>query len=141
MSRSKHVTVKSFPGATVEDMKHYVYPLLKNKPEILILHVGTNNIRDDDPKTLVDKICSLKDFIEESSPETRVIVSSLVVRTDFQGAIRKIEEVNHILSRSLRNMINNRNIDRFYLNSSKLHLSKSGDTELAKNFISYMRNL
>ena len=141
MSRSKHVTVKSFPGATVEDMKHYVCSLLINKPEILILHVGTNNIRDDDPKTLVDKICSLKDFIEELSPETRVIVSSLIVRTDFQGAIRKIEEVNHILSRSLRNMINNRNIDRFYLNSSKLHLSKSGDTELAKNFISYMRNL
>ena len=122
-------------------MKHYVFPLLKNKPEILILHVGTNNIRDDDPKTLVDKICSLKDFISELSPETRVIVSSLIVRTDFQGAIRKIEEVNHILSRSLRNMIKNRNIDRFYLNSSKLHLSKSGDTELAKNFISYTRNL
>ena len=47
------------------------------------------------------------DFIEELSPETRVIVSSLTVRTDFQGAIRKIGEVNHILSRSLRvrNMI------------------------------------
>ena len=133
--------MKSFPGATVEDMKHYVCQLLKNKPEILILHVGTNNIRDDDPQTLADKICSLKDFIEELSPETRVIVSSLTVRTDFQGAIQKVEEVNHILSRSLRNMINNRNIARFYLNSSKLHLNKSGDTKLAKNFISYMRNL
>ena len=88
-----------------------------------------------------DKICSLKDIIEELTPETRVIGSSLTVRTDFQGAIQKIEEVNHILSRSLRNMINNRNIDRFHLNSSKLHLNKSGDTELAKNFISYMRNL
>ena len=85
--------MKSFPGATVEDMKHYVCPLLKNKPKILILHAGTNNIRDDDTKTLIDKICSLKDFIEELSPETRVIVSSLTVRTDFQGAIRKIEEL------------------------------------------------
>ena len=122
-------------------MKHYVCPLLKNKPENLILHAGTNNIRDDDPNTLADKICSLKVFIEELSPETRVTVSSLTVRTDFQGAIRKIEEVNHILSRSLRNMINNRSIDRFHLNSSKLQLNKSGDTELAKNFISYMRNL
>ena len=75
------------------------------------------------------------------SPETGVIVSSLIVRSDFQGAIRKIEEVNHILSRSLRNMINNHNIDRFYLNSSKLHLSKSGNTELTKNFIGYMCNL
>ena len=53
---------------------------------------------------------------------------------------QKIEEVYHILSRSLRNMINNLNTDRFYLNSSKLHLNKSGDTELAKNFISFMRN-
>ena len=70
-----------------------------------------------------------------------MIVSSLTVQTDFQGAIQKIEELNHILLRSLRNMINNHNIDRFYPNSSKLHLNKSGDTELAKNFISYMRNL
>ena len=70
-----------------------------------------------------------------------MIVCSLTVRTDFQGAIQKIKEVNHILSRSLRNMISNCNIARFYLNSSKLHLNKSGDTELAKNFISYMRDL
>ena len=90
-------------------------------PEILILRAGTNNIKDDDPKTLASKICSLKDFIEELSLEIRVIVSSLTVRTDFQGAIWKIEQVNHILSRSVRNMINNCNIDRFHLNSSKLH--------------------
>ena len=44
-----------------------------------------------------------------------MIVSSLTVRTDFQGAIQKTEEVNHILLRSLRNMINIHNIDRFYL--------------------------
>ena len=43
----------------------------------------TNNIRVDNPQTLADKICSLKDFIEELSPETRVIVFSLTARTDF----------------------------------------------------------
>ena len=77
MLRSKTVTVESVPGATVEDMKYYVCLLLKNKPQILFLHVGTNNIRDDDPKILAEKICSLKDFIEELGPETCVIVSSL----------------------------------------------------------------
>ena len=37
--------VKSFPGATIEDMESYIIPTKKRKPDITILHSGTNNIR------------------------------------------------------------------------------------------------
>ena len=35
--------VKSFPGATTEDMYDYIEPLLKKCPKNMILHIGTNN--------------------------------------------------------------------------------------------------
>ena len=37
--------VKPFPGATLEDMKDFIKPLTRKKPDKLILHVGTNNLK------------------------------------------------------------------------------------------------
>ena len=42
----KHKTqIKSFPGATVEDLNDYIKPSLKRKPKNIILHVGTNDLK------------------------------------------------------------------------------------------------
>ena len=43
-SIGKKTVVKTFPGASVADMKHYVKPTLEKNPELIILHVGTNDI-------------------------------------------------------------------------------------------------
>ena len=37
------IKVKSFPGATIEDMYDYIRPLLKKCPKNIILRIGTNN--------------------------------------------------------------------------------------------------
>ena len=39
----------SFPGATIEDIHDYIKPVLKRKPQKIILHVGTNNLKTDKP--------------------------------------------------------------------------------------------
>lgn len=36
----------SFPGATTTDMEHYLQPSLATKPKAIILHVGTNDLKD-----------------------------------------------------------------------------------------------
>ena len=41
----QRMTVKSFLGATTEDMNHYAIPTMKKKPGMLILHVGTNDLK------------------------------------------------------------------------------------------------
>jgi hypothetical protein len=42
-SSKRNVLVKTFPGAKVNDMKHYVKPTTDKTPDHLILHVGTND--------------------------------------------------------------------------------------------------
>jgi hypothetical protein len=44
MSKEKKVTSRSFPGSTIDDMSDFSKPFLRQKPENLILHIGTNNI-------------------------------------------------------------------------------------------------
>ena len=47
--------VKSFPGATVQDMLDYSKPILRKKPDIIIYHTGTNNLYiDDAPNEIVE---------------------------------------------------------------------------------------
>ena len=44
LSNKKHqVKVRCCRDATVEDMYDYVKPILKRKPDDVVLHVGTNN--------------------------------------------------------------------------------------------------
>ena len=41
------VAVKSIPGATTKGMKHHIKGCLEgNSPDSIILHVGTNNLRN-----------------------------------------------------------------------------------------------
>ena len=40
------IVVKSFSGATTSDMKHYLKPTLAKNPLQILLHVGTNDLRD-----------------------------------------------------------------------------------------------
>ena len=43
IKHTKHVVVKDFPGAKIEDMKH-VKPMHEKQPAQIIIHVGTNNL-------------------------------------------------------------------------------------------------
>ena len=46
MSRNQRVKISSFPGASTEDMKDFLTPLLRKKPDELIIHIGTNNLQE-----------------------------------------------------------------------------------------------
>ena len=53
------VVVKSFPGATTNDMKHYLMPTVDKSPQQIILHVGTNDLRDHSPTVVAENIVDL----------------------------------------------------------------------------------
>ena len=40
-----NIYVKSFTGATVDDMDSYVLPSKKFNPDIVVLHFGTNDLK------------------------------------------------------------------------------------------------
>ena len=43
INHKKHVVVKHFSGAKIEDRKHYVKPTQEKQPAQIIIHVGTND--------------------------------------------------------------------------------------------------
>ena len=51
------MSIKSFSGARVKDMEDYLKPLIRKEPDELILHMGTNNIRDNDPREVAERYC------------------------------------------------------------------------------------
>ena len=44
MARDGKIQINSFPGATTQDMHHYLKPLLTRKPDHVTLHCSTNNL-------------------------------------------------------------------------------------------------
>jgi len=42
----KNIKVRYFPGASINDMKHYSIPILNKKPKNIILHIGTNDCKN-----------------------------------------------------------------------------------------------
>lgn len=77
-NQNNRVVIRSFSGATVEEIEgHYIRPTLKSSPDSVILHVGTNNLKNDDPNTVAEKIINLCETIVRESPTTKVATSEL----------------------------------------------------------------
>ena len=55
LNNKERVFVKHFSGGTVEDMKNYVIPSKKYENGLAILHVGTNDSRDQKAATEIVK--------------------------------------------------------------------------------------
>ena len=64
ISRNFTVKTRSHPGTTIVDMIDYIKPELSHKPIIIILHCGTNDIRNDG--NTVKKMNKLVKEIEEN---------------------------------------------------------------------------
>ena len=45
--KSKKIDLLNFPGATSSDFVNEIDEVLEGKPELLIIHVGTNDLRND----------------------------------------------------------------------------------------------
>ena len=140
--QSKKVIVKSFAGATTSCMKHYSKPTLEKSPDQIILHTGTNDLRNPEknPLEIANEIIDLaKSCIQENNT---VFVSSITPRYDKLN--QKAQDVNGYLEKecNARNIgfinHNNINITR-HLNESKLHLNEMGTGILAKNFINFLK--
>ena len=135
--------VKAFPGATVEDMSDYTMPSLRRKPEEVILHVGTNNLKFSEQREIAEGIVNLGLKIQNHSPDCKITISSLISRSD-QTLNSKIKEVSKIVNQfakqHARRTIPHSNIKNQHLNASGLHLNVQGTRLLAKNLISHLRN-
>ena len=65
LSRNRKVKVRFFPGAKMKDFYYYLVPLLKKKPDNLILHFGTNDAPYKNEDEKYKELKSIKDFINK----------------------------------------------------------------------------
>ena len=140
------VSVKSFHEATIEDMESYAIPTVRAQPDEIILHVGTNDLlQHSTSQHVAESIVNLADNIDQNSGGSRIAISSLVKRLDKPHLNNKLSEINSILRKFARNRgwsyISNDNIGQAtQFNHSGLHLSRSGNSQLASNLIKHFNN-
>ena len=81
------------------------------------------------------KLLNLKKFIKHTLPESNVVISDLITRTDNGKASLTVIKTNEHLHGLQMDVINNGNITSNELNKGGLHLNLRGLGKLAINFI------
>lgn len=141
-NKDNRIMVKSFSGASVDDLDDYIKPVLRREPDI-ILHIGTNNLRNDSPSTVVDKIVGICEKIENTLPNSKFAVSQLTMRQDNEALETARKEVNKRLGTFCHNrgwpLLKN-SITAKELNNKGLHLNRAGVVALAKVFTDHIRS-
>lgn len=143
-STKSTVYTKSFSGATVGHMQHYMVPPMQRKPKHVIVHVGTNDTNTKQPKEICEDLHTLSEKISEICPEATVAISSIITRSDPKttGMICELNNnIKQMCSKYGLQFINNDNIKVSDLNRSGVHLNRRGNSLLAQNFKLYMQSL
>ena len=119
-------------------------PAIRRKPDTLLVHTGTNDITSDtDTQKFLDQAVNL-DKIE--SPQTEIVISLPIVRTDRGGQYKKkVHELKIKLKKYCTQnnikIIDNGNITVEGLGTKGQHLNKRGVAKLAHNFLNVLNNI
>lgn len=137
--------MKNFNGADINDMTDFAKPIIRRKPDKVILHIGANEIakKDKEAEQIALEIYDLAADIEAEN--ITVAISELTPRADSEQNQVKSAAVNvelrKLCVRGRIPMIKHNNIDATkHLTGSKLHLNKYGTSLLAGNYVKFLRN-
>lgn len=143
-SKSNRVSVKSFAGAKVEDMMHHVRPTLNYKPDNIVLHVGTNNLKQNSPSEITEKILQLCQLIRMESPNTNLAISELMPRKDSTELDKARQSVNtslkELCSQNKWGFINHPLLNVHMTNFRGIHPNNKGTAILAQDFKKFISN-
>ena len=144
LKRKHNVTVKAFGGSTIKHMEHYSKPPLERNPELVILHIGTNDIKSNkSPLEIATGIQNLAQNMEEEG-KRKVAISSLIPRNDSQELAKRSVMVNSELEKLCMekglDLIKHPGLTTRHLNESNLHLNTFGTAIFANDLMRYIRD-
>ena len=142
-NKNRIVRVRSFPGATTEDILDHCKPVARKKPDIIILHVGTNDSKSNEESSIVKNIEEIKETIKKISPITKTMISLIISRYDSELLNDKAIIVNERLTQHFlkTEIIDNSNLDRECAGLKDLHLNRVENRHLAMNFKQVLNNI
>ena len=123
------IYVKDHPGATVDDINSHIIPPLKRNSDLIIMHVGTNDlVSEKTPSEISNEIIELAKCTKHGSKE--VVVSGIIPRRDKLNS--KATEVNKLLQKGCQDhrvsFIDNSDFNRYkMLDARGLHLNDYGN--------------
>ena len=138
--RRYQAKVRPFSGATVDDMYNYLPPLLKKRPDNIILHVGSNDSTFKGWEDITAELLNLRKFILAFLPNVKLFFSSPIIRTDNQAANSTLIVISKFFSKWFDNVITHDRKDSSCL-SDGLHLNPKGSGRLATSYITLMKRL
>ena len=132
--KNANVYVKHFAGAKVRCRKDHIKPTLREKPDHIVLHVGTNDLVSDWPPDLIVK--SIVDVPSSMKNENHdVTVSNIITRADhFREKANKVNDylLKLCIERNIYLIDHIKTLKTKHLNGSKLHLNRRGAPILQK---------
>ena len=124
----------SFSAGTSEKIIQNVDNLVKNTPDDIMIHVGTNDITNG--VNLWNSVKKIVKQVSDISPRTTVVFSSIIVRKEKKHIEKPLTDTNTCLKNYCRqkgiSFIENSNIKESHLGKKKLHLNKTGKSFLPK---------
>ena len=80
VSRNDSVKVRSHPGTTTDDFIDYVRPTVRKKPNLIIIHSGTNDIQNNvnTLQKIIKVISSIKEY-DSDDDNIKIALSSIII--------------------------------------------------------------
>ena len=114
--------------------------ILDDKPNSIILHVGTNDLTND--VNLLNNVKKIVNKTKKKSPNTKSCFSDIIIRTDKKNLEKPSVDTNARLKNFCKqknlDLIVNNNLKENHLVKKKLHLNRKDDSIFAKNLIDFI---
>ena len=137
LSVNHKVKIVNFSG---EKVLEQLDDIIKEKPDNLIGHVGTNDITN--YVNLLSNVKKIFNKVSRESPSTAIAFSSIINRKDKTNiqktltyAITRLK--NFCMQKGI-SFIDNSVIKEFHLGKRKLHLNKKGNSAFAKKLLDHI---
>ena len=105
LSKQQHVKIQNFTVGPSETILDEVDTVVSEKPDCIIVHAGTNNITEGiNTLNCVKKIVKK---VNQTSPNTKVVFSSLITRKYKKDLDKKVQDFNN----RLKNYYTQTNLD------------------------------
>ena len=96
LSNDKYkVKVKNHSSAIREDICDFIKPEVRNKPDIIIVHAGTNDITNNTKS--FENYKKITDTIKSKLPNCKYAISNVVMRKDKPDIEKKVIDFNSTL--------------------------------------------
>ena len=142
MNKDENIKVKirKYPDASSVDILDHIKPSLREAPEQIIIHAGTNDISNN--TNYLKNVKKIVKLVKETCKDTKLSFSSVICRTNIKDFTDTINTTNSHLENYCKQenvrFIMNGNIKKLDLNSKGLHLHERGSSKLVKNLLDFI---